>query len=549
MISLLRLFGGQGGRVALAVLLGALTVLSGVGLLATSGALIVGAAGRPESLLVLFPLIAAVRLFGVSRAGLRYAERLASHDLTFRLLGRVRGEVLARLTALAPAALTGERGGDLLARVRADVDELQNAYLRLFAPLLVASLACGVTLALLWRVSPATGAVTLALFLLAGALLPLWAMRAGRRITADLTLERASLTAATLETLRGLADVLAGGARPAVLARWAASGAELARGEAARARVTALAGALREGCGGLGLIAALWLIGEKVASGGASGPLLAGAALGVLASFEAVGNLGSAWVTFGGVQTAWQRVEALGALSPTVTSPREPLALPGDATLRWEGVSFRYPSGAADALRDFALTLAPGERVALIGPSGAGKSTALRLALRFWDPGAGRLTLGAADLRDLDLEDLRAQFAWAPQQAELFDGTLRENLLTRARDEDVLGVLGALHLGPLLDRLPEGLSSWVGEYGARLSAGERARLSVARALLRGAPILLLDEPTAHLDPESAARVLRAVDERAGQGGVLLITQQPDWLDPQVWRLVETRSPGGFAGDF
>lgn len=190
------------------------------------------------------------------------------------------------------------------------------------------------------------------------------------------------------------------------------------------------------------------------------------------------------------------------------------------------------------------FTVRPGERLALVGPSGVGKSTPLGLALRFWDPGSGRVTLGGVDLRDLGLADLRSRFAWAPQQAEIFDGTLRENLRLGDRDAsdaDLLALLADLGLDSLLARLPGGLDGWVGEYGAQLSAGERARLSVARALLRPAPLLLLDEPTAYLDPANARRLLRAVEERTGGRAALLVTHQPELLGPG-WRVVRLGGP-------
>ncbi|GBF03949.1 ABC transporter, CydDC cysteine exporter family, permease/ATP-binding protein CydC [Deinococcus aerius] len=530
--------GGGRARTLGSVLLGAGTVLASVGLLSVSGALISGAALKPESLLVLLPLITSVRLFGISRAALRYGERLVSHDLTFRLLGRVRGEAVAHLARVAPAALVGARGGDLLARVRSDVDELQGVYLRLFAPTLVAALVALVTVALVGFVDPRLAPVTLGLLGLAGVALPALAVRAAAAAGRAQNAARAELGAATLEALHGLPDLVTGGGRPAAEGHFARLLATLEAAETRRARVTGAANAARDALGGCGLIAALLLVGQGVAQGETSGPLLAASALGLLASFEAVGNLGSAWATYGSLRAAAARVDGLRALRPAVEDPERPVNLPADPTLRFEAVRFRYPGVETDVLRDVNLTVRPGERVALVGPSGAGKSTLLGLALRFWDPGAGRVTLGGVDLRDLILADARSRFAWAPQQAEVFGGTLRENLCLAAdaTDDDLLALLGDLGLDGLLARLPGGLSGWVGEYGAQLSAGERARLSVACALLRPAPVLLLDEPTAHLDPANARRLLRAVEERARDRATLLVTHQPELLGP-AWRVV------------
>ncbi|MEF2277351.1 thiol reductant ABC exporter subunit CydC [Deinococcus sp. YIM 134068] len=537
--------GGGRARMLGSVALGAGTVLTSAALLAASGALISGAALRPESLLLLLPLITSVRLFGISRAALRYGERLVSHDLTFRLLGRVRAGAVAHLARVAPAALVGTRGGDLLARVRADVDELQGVYLRLFAPSLVAGVVALVTVALVWLVSPALALVALGLLGVAGVVVPALAVRAAAPAGRTQNAARAELGAATLEALHGLPDLLTGGGRAAAERHFAGLLATLETAETRRARVTGAANAARDALGGLGLIAALVLVGGAVADGETRGPLLAATALGLLASFEAVGNLGSAWAAHGGLRAAAARVEGLRDLRPAVDDPVRPRELPADPTLRFERVSFHYPGSETDVLRDLTLTVGPGERVALVGPSGVGKSTLLALALRFHDPAGGRVTLGGVDLRELGLEAGRSRFAWAPQQAELFGGTLRENLRLgdpEADDADLLALLDDLGLTPLLARLPGGLGGWVGEYGAALSAGERARLSVARALLRPSPLLLLDEPTAHLDPDNARRLLRAVEGRAPDRSILLVTHQPALLGPG-WRQVRLESAG------
>ncbi|MFC4637524.1 thiol reductant ABC exporter subunit CydC [Deinococcus hohokamensis] len=535
--------GGGRARMLGSVLLGTGTVLASVGLLAVSGALISQAALKPESLLVLLPLITSVRLFGLSRAALRYAERLVSHDLTFRLLGRVRAQALDHLARVAPAALMGTRGGDLLMRVRSDVDELQSVYLRLFAPALVAALVALVTLGLVWQVSLPLALVTAGLYGVAGVLLPAVVVRAAAPAGQAQNAARAELAAATLEALHGLPDLLTGGGRPAAERHFGSLLKTLEAAEVRRARVTGPANAAREALGGLGMLAALALVGQGVAAGTTPGPLLAAAALGLLASFEAVGNLGSAWAAHSALRAAADRVEQLRTLPPAVQDLPGAAAVPAALTLRFEAVTFRYP-GRDDVLRGLNFTLAPGERVALVGPSGAGKSTVLALALRFWDPSGGRVSLGGVDLRTLALADLRTCFAWAPQQAEVFDGTLRENLLLadrEAADADLLALLTDLGLDTLLARLPGGLDGWVGEFGARLSAGERARLSAARALLRPAPVLLLDEPTAHLDPANARRLLRAVERRSGGQAALLVTHQPELLGVG-WRVVQLAGP-------
>ena len=531
-------------RAALAVVLGAGTVLVGAALLATSGALITSAALRPETLLVLLPMITSVRRFGVARAALRYAERLVAHDVTLRLVGRLRVALLERLVPLAPAALVGARGGELLARVRADVDELQNLFVRLVAPTVVAVLAGGVAVGLTALVSPATALVLLALLLVLGVAVPAWARRAGRDAAVAAARADAAFGADTLDLVRGLVDHLGGDGGTTALRTLDGHLADQERAERTAARLTATTTFLREGVPGLGVVAALWLVGWAVVDGTTHPALLAGAALGVLGAFEAVGGLGAAWTAADGLRAAADRVAALHDERPTVTDPATPLPRPAPPVpaLRLEGVTLTYPGATRPALRDLDLRIEPGEKVALAGPSGAGKSSVLALALRVRDPDAGRVTLGGVDVADLALDDVRSCSAWAPQSPQLLGSTVAGNLrLARADASDATLRAALRQVG--LDDLPVGLDGWIGEAGTRLSAGERARVALARALLSPAPILLLDEPTAHLDAALAARVLDLLARQ--ERTVVLVTHAPEVLDGR-WRVValDPPSPGG-----
>lgn len=523
------------GRLAVAVLLGTLTVLSGAALLATSGALISGAARRPETLFVLLPLITAVRLFSVARAALRYAERLVSHDLTLRVVGRLRARLLERLVPLAPAALTGVRGGDLLARIRTDVDELQGVVVRLVGPAAVAVLAGAAAVGLTALVSPPSAFVLAVLLVVLGAAVPAWARAAGRRPAVEAAEADAAFGSDALDLVRGLADHVSGDGGAGALRALDAHLDRQEGAERAAARVTAVTTALREAVPALGVVAALWLVGWDVATGASSPVLLAAAALGVLGAFEAVGGLGAAWAAADGIRAAADRVRALDAQRPAVTDPAAPRPRPERADLRFDGVSLRYPGASREAPHDLHLDVAQGGKVALTGPSGAGKSTVLALALRVRDPDAGCVTLGGTDVRELALADVRAACAWAPQTPQVLGGTLAANLRVAredATDAELDAALRGVGLDAPLDRT--GLDGWVGEAGERLSAGERSRLALARALLAPAPVLLLDEPTAHLDAPLAARLLDrlAADPRT----VLLVSHDPALLDGR-WRRV------------
>ncbi len=535
-------------RTALAVVLGTGTVLSGTALLAASGALISRAAQRPEDLFVLMPLITSVRLFGISRAALRYAERLVSHDVTLRLVASVRAGLLHALVPLAPAVLTGARSGELLARLRADVDELQGAVVRLVAPAVVALLAGCLAVAAVALVSPALAAVHAGLLAVLGAAVPLWTRHRGRPTVTAAARADEAFGSDLLDLVRGMADHLSGdGGRTAVRTLEGHIAAQR-QAEHAQSRTTRTAVLLREVLPGVGVVAALWLVGSDVAGGRTHPALLAAAALAVLGSFEAVGGLGAAWTASEGVRGAARRVRALHETAPAVTEPAQPQALPSGTALRLEAVTFTYPGARRPALAGFDLSVREGEKVALCGTSGAGKSTVLALAMRARDPDGGRVTLGGVDVRRLALDDVRGRFAWAPQSPQILGGTLAGNLRLAAddlTDADLTAVLVEVGLGDVLAAV--GLDGWIGEGGDRLSAGERSRLGLARALLSPAPVLGVDEPTAHLDAPLAAHVVRLL--AAQQRSVVLVTHDPGLLGP-AWRVVElaARSEEAPAGE-
>jgi ATP-binding cassette subfamily C protein CydC len=278
----------------------------------------------------------------------------------------------------------------------------------------------------------------------------------------------------------------------------------------------------------LAMVSVLALAIPLVAAGEIRGVYLAFLALVMLGSFEAVQPLGKAFQFLGRSVNAGQRLFEIMDAEPEVTDPPDPLPAPRDHTLCFEGVTFRYDRDAPPVLQDISFTLQPGNRVAVVGPSGAGKSTLADLLLRFWDPTSGSITLGGRDLRDLAQTDLRELIGVVSQDTHVFTDTLRGNLLVanlRATDADLRRALVRAHLSDLAEGLPDGLDTHLGEQGLRLSGGERQRLSIARALLKDTPILVLDEPTANLDPETEAGVLEAAYELMPGRATLVITHR------------------------
>ena len=525
---LVRLVLPERRRVAAAVGLQLLTIASGLGLMGTSAWLLSKAALHP-SIAALQVAIVGVRAFGVSRATLRYLERLVSHDVTLRLLGRLRMALFRALVPLSPARLLSHRRGDLLGRLLEDVGTLENLYVRVLGPSLAAIGIGALLAALLWKFSGALPLVALCGFALGGVAAPRLAARLADAPGRRLVSLRGELLARLVDGVRGVADLLAFGREAAHATALAATSREAVAEQHRLVRASALGGSLAGLAADLTTVGVLALSIPLVEAGTLDGVQLATVALLTLASFEAVAPLPLAWHGLGAMREASRRLfEVMDA--PPAPEPRGPAPAPlaGEPLLELRDLHFTYPGEPRPALDGVSLRLERGQRVAVVGSSGSGKSTLAHMLLRFWDAPSGSIHLEGHDLGDWPSDDARARVAFAAQKAHVFTGTLRENLLLarpHASSGELLAVLRSVRLDTLVERLPRGLDGWVGEEGHQLSGGERQRLALARALLRPAPILLLDEPTAHLDALTEREVLAEI-LRAGQGrATLLVTHR------------------------
>jgi ATP-binding cassette, subfamily C, bacterial CydC len=514
-------------RVALAVLLGVATVASNVGLLAVA-AYVISAAAIVSYLSVLAIPVYLVRFFSVSRAASRYAERLLSHDVTLGLLANLRTWFYGRLESLAPARLLRYRSGDLLSRIVKDVDELENVYLRSFSPVAVA-LAISLLAGLIFYIfSPPIALVALAFLTVTGVGAPLLVRTLSRGLGRRQLELRAALSARIVDDVQGVRDILAFGREEDERSELAALQLKLDRTQRQMALITGLQDSLTDLMMNLALVAIFVLAIPLVAAGEIDGVYLAFLALVALGSFEAIAPLGTAFQFLERSLGAGERLFEVVDAEAEVTDPPEPLQPPSNDTLEFDGVSFRYDENGPLVLDDIAFTLNPGGKLAVVGPSGSGKSTLVGLILRFWDPLSGEVRLGGQGIGEYAQEDLRARIGIVTQNTHVFDTTLRENLLLadpEATDERLDRALQTAQFGGLLARLPAGLDSHVGEQGSRLSGGERQRLAVARALLKDAPLLVLDEATANLDTITERELMAAVRDLMRDRTTITVTHR------------------------
>ena len=507
----------QRGGLALAALCAAAVTTSSVLLLGLSGWFITGAAlaglaGPVAASAFNFMLPAVgIRLLAIVRTGGRYAERVVGHDAALRALARLRPALFRAILAAPPATALAMTVGDASMRMVQDVDAVEARFVRRSTPWAAAA-AVAAGMALLVPAGTAAAGATLGLVGLVGlTILAAWSLsalgreqgRAVQQANAKLKQEYATLAAAAAELRAyGLGDWAAG--------RIAEHGAGLLD---AQARATAWGGwsALLQGLApGAAAIAALALSVQTTL------PLAALAALGAAMTLEGLAGFIRGFEVRGSLAESEARLEAALAVPPP--------AAPAVSVMR-------HPPRII--LADPAAVLSPGMIVGLTGPSGSGKTTLLERLVGLRSHGGGRIELGGLDIAGFTLALLRQCFAYAPQDAALLAGTVRDNLLLACpRGEEDAMLWQALQDAALDDRvraLPDGLDSWVGENGARLSGGERRRLGLARAYLRPAPWLLLDEPTAGLDAATEALVvsrLRARLSRLGQGALIVSQRAP-----------------------
>jgi ATP-binding cassette subfamily C protein CydC len=526
----LRLLRPHLGWALAGVALALVTAAASIGLLALSGWFITASAlaGLTVAGAQAFDFLrpgAGVRFFAITRTLGRYGERVVTHEATFRLLARLRVWFYRRIEPLAPGRLLAYRGGDLLGRVVGDIDALDHLYLRVLTPVLVAVLgAAGVTAALA-LVDGVAALAVLAGLAVAGLVAPGLTAALGGAPGARIATLQGGLRAGVVETLQGLAELTAYGAYPR---RRAALAAEEGRLLAAQARMGAVAGlgaALGALASGLTLVAVLWLALGLLEEGRLGAPVAALAVFAALAAFEVVAPLPAAFQYLGRTRAAARRVLEVVEAEPAVRFPDREGLPTGPLAVTLQGVGFAYPGARQEALADLDLAVAPGERLALVGPSGSGKTTVVHLLTRAWDPGRGYITLGGRDLREVSEPALRAAVAVVSQHDHLFNATVRDNLRLgrpRATEEELWQVLAAARLEAFVRGLPEGLDTWLGEGGAALSGGQARRLTVARALLRDAPVMVLDEPTEGLDPATERDLLAALGPALAGRTVLLI---------------------------
>ena len=516
---------------ALGLLIAVLQGLSAVALLASSAWLIARSSEQPAQVYVAIAVVG-VRAFAVGRAAFRYAERMVLHDSAFKMLAEIRPRLLERLIPLAPVGLTRLAKGRALQGLVADVDELQNLPLRVVSPLVQSAVVSLIASGFLAIFAPLAGLALLLASVAAIAIAVPFGVRLGRKADASVAGIKAQISEVSLKLIESSALLEAYGWRADQLAELGRLERELQHRQRRSSLVVGLGNSALAILGVSATAITAWFGAQVVAAGAQPGVMLAVIALVPMAVFDVLSNLQ-------GIAQAWNRFNVAAHNDNELLHAAPAAELPADGpsthlsgqfrfeSLELVSVSARYPNASTDALAPLSLRVTPGDVLLVRGESGAGKSTIANVLLRFLAPSGGRMLVNGRDAVELSNAEVRGLGGLIEQSPTIFTGSVRQNLqLARpdASDDQMIDVLDRVGLWAAFAKR-EGLATFVGEQGSRISGGEATRLSLARALLARRSVIVLDEPTANLDEATALKVTRELlaAARASGAAVILIS--------------------------
>ncbi|WMN88385.1 cysteine/glutathione ABC transporter ATP-binding protein/permease CydC [Vibrio parahaemolyticus] len=514
---------------SLGMLLAFLTLAASIGLLTLSGwfisaASVAGLTIARETFNYMLPG-AGVRGAAMARTAGRWGERVVSHNATFKLLTDLRIFFFEKLSPLIPGRVSTMRDADVLNRLVADVDAMDHVYLRLISPVVIGifgSLSLTAVLAFFdWHLAMLLGSVLTVMLLV----WPVLFYKLGKKNGAHLTHRKAELRVATLDWLQSYSELSIFGAEERYRNLILDKQKQLLSNQFVNANLTGMASGLLMLANGLTLVMMLWFAADGV-GGRAPDPWIALFAFATMASFEILMPIAGAFQYLGQTLTSARRLNEVILAKPDVVFPQQSSREDRPLDVEFDNISFAYPDGQQKVLNDLSLSLPLGSKTAVVGQTGSGKSTLIQLLCRYWDVNQGEVRIGGASLKDWGESDLRSAITVVSQRVDVLNGTLRDNLLMAApdaTDEQLADILTQVDLGGLLEE--PGLSAWLGDGGRQLSGGEKRRIGIARALLRDAPILLLDEPTEGLDKRTEQKVMALFNQHFANKTVVFITHR------------------------
>ncbi|EJG0938633.1 heme ABC transporter ATP-binding protein/permease CydC [Vibrio parahaemolyticus] len=514
---------------SLGMLLAFLTLAASIGLLTLSGwfisaAAVAGLTVARETFNYMLPG-AGVRGAAMARTAGRWGERVVSHNATFKLLTDLRIFFFKKLAPLIPGRVSTMRDADLLNRLVADVDAMDHVYLRLISPVIIGIFGILSLTAVLaffdWHLALLLGSILTIMLLV----WPVLFYKLGKNNGEHLTHNKAQLRVATLDWLQGYSELSIFGAEERYRNLILEKQKQLLSNQFVNANLTGMASGLLMLVNGLTLVVMLWFAADGV-GGRAPDPWIALFAFATMASFEILMPIAGAFQYLGQTLTSARRLNEVILAEPDVVFPEQSKREEKPLDIEFINIDFAYPDGQQKVLKDLSLSLPLGSKTAIVGQTGSGKSTLIQLLCRYWDVNQGEVRIGDASLKEWCESDLRSAITVVSQRVDVLNGTLRDNLLMaspNATDEQLADILTKVELGALLEE--PGLDAWLGDGGRQLSGGEKRRIGIARALLRDAPILLLDEPTEGLDKRTEQKIMALFNEYFANKTVVFITHR------------------------
>ncbi len=529
------LFKPYWGWMALGILLSLITLIANVGLMALSGWFIasMAIAGIAGASIDYFSPAAGIRGFAIARTAGRYAERLVTHEATFRVLAELRHWFYLHLEPLAPAVLQNYHSGDLLSRIRADIDALENVYLRIIAPVIVAFIAGSFFIYFLSRYHYALAVSEFILLVITGVITPLVVNYLSRKPSDQIVTLSTELRTHIVDSVQGMGELLIYNAAKQQAEKVDNLSRKLLIQQKKMVAYNGLSQAILSLCANIALLASVMIIIPLVTQAGMPPPNLPMLTLFTLASFEAVLALPLAFQTLPKTLVSARRIFSLVDAQPQVKEPLSASPKVEVSDIEFKQVDFRYDKTGDLVLNKLSFTIKAGERLAIIGNSGIGKSSIIYLLLRFWEATAGEIRFAGQPLEAFKGDDIRRYFSVVTQQSTFFNSTIKRNLLLANRDASdaqLEKVCRVAQIHDFITTLPDGYDTWVGEAGLKLSGGQLKRLTIARALLKDAPILILDEPSEGLDSKTEQALLEAVFAYKKEASILLITHRKTGLE-------------------
>lgn len=522
-------------RLTLGIVLAIVTLLASIGLLTLSGWFLAASSVAGVAGLYTFNYMlpaAGVRGAAIIRTAARYAERLVSHDATFRVLQHLRVHTFSRLMALSPGQLSRFRQADLLNRFVADVDTLDHLYLRVISPLLgafIVSVVVSFGMSFInFHLALTLGGIMLSTLVLMPALF----YRLGSPAGVAIAQGRARWRLQLLQWLAAQAELTLYGASQGWRQQLDEDEQRWQQAQSQQQRLQAAAQSQLLLISGVTVTLLLWLSAATISEQQLPGSLIALVVFCALAAFEALAPVAGAFLPMSQVINAAQRVNDIIDQSPAITFPAHSEARPGPLSIGIDQLDFSYPDRPDKVLNRCTLSVAAGEHIALLGPTGCGKSTLLALLTRGWESQHGVIRLNDRPIREWSEPALRHRISVVTQRVHLFSQSLRDNLLLAcpdASDEQLTRALNDVGLQRLLEN-QEGLNAWMGEGGRPLSGGELRRLALARALLHDGDLWLLDEPTEGLDATTEQHILTLLQQLTAGKTMIMVTHRLSGLE-------------------